>query len=387
MNLVDVSIIAVAMMAISRGVQVGLFRQALSVGGFFVGLFTGSLLAPQLASLSTEPLIRALLTVGVTLGLGLLLSAIGEYTGSHLTDFADRFHLSSFNAVLGAVFEVGTVVISAWLIAAATSNLPFTDVSREINQSKIVQALNQTLPPAPGLIARIGHLINPNGFPKVFISNEPNPSASGPPDVDTQATLAHAGASTVKIEGLGCGGIIAGSGFVAGPDIVATNAHVVAGVKRPVVIDANGRHAATAIWFDPDLDLAVLRTTNLAGPPLPLLRQDEPVGTSAVILGYPGGGPLTANPAVIADRTRALGRDIYDRNISFREIYALDGDVEPGNSGGPVVLTDGSVIGMVFARSVTRSNIGFALTSRDVTADLTQAQNRNQPTGTGSCAQ
>ncbi len=388
MNIVDFIIIMVAIGAVGRGFRVGLFRQFLAAAGFFGGLFAGSLFAPQVAAMVTDGASKAIVTIMITLGLGLAASAIGEYIGGHLHDLADKLHLGSFNAVLGAVFEVGVVLVSAWLLAASVSNLPYYRLGRAIQRSSIIALLNRNLPPAPGVIARLEHIISPNGFPKVFVANEPAPTIVGPlATADVRAALERDAASTVKVEGAGCGGIVVGSGFVAGSGVVVTNAHVVAGVRRPNVIDANGRHAATPIWFDPNLDVAILRVSNLAGAPLPLVGDIQSAGVPGAVLGYPGGGGLVASGSHVLSEMTARGRDIYGSGLTRREIYELQTVVEPGNSGGPAVLTDGRVIGVVFAKSVQDDNIGYALTIRQVAPVIDQAEARNQPVGTGSCAE
>jgi S1-C subfamily serine protease len=190
----------------------------------------------------------------------------------------------------------------------------------------------------------------------------------------------------VKIVGQGCGGLVDGSGFVVGSNLVVTNAHVVAGISRQFVVDSDGTHSATAIWFDPELDLAILRVANLAGQPLQLAGGIVPDKTAAVVLGYPGGGSFTANPASVLDQFTATGRDIYSRGVTDRSIYELAADIEPGNSGGPLVTADGKVIGVIFARSTTYDNVGYALTMDTVIDAISKASARNNAVDTGSCA-
>ena len=190
----------------------------------------------------------------------------------------------------------------------------------------------------------------------------------------------------MKVEGRGCGGISDGSGFVVAPDLVVTNAHVVAGISRPFVIDREGAHRASAVVFDPKLDVAVLRTQGVNDRPLPLVARTVGRGTEAAVLGYPGGGPFQAKPAVVLSESPAVGRDIYGRGLTTRDVYQLRAEVRPGNSGGPLVLPDGSVIGVVFARSSLNADLGFALTSVDVRDRVAEAEARRGTVSTGSCA-
>ena len=164
----------------------------------------------------------------------------------------------------------------------------------------------------------------------------------------------------MKVSGRGCGGIIQGSGFVAGPDLVVTNAHVVAGIASPVVQDANGTHDATPLVFDPATDVAVLRAHDLAGPALALADTSAGRGTVGAVLGYPQDSPLTYSSAAVLAEYSARGRDIYGQSLVTRHVYELQASVRPGNSGGPFALPDGTVAGVVFASSVTNENVGYA---------------------------
>jgi S1-C subfamily serine protease len=168
---------------------------------------------------------------------------------------------------------------------------------------------------------------------------------------------------------------------------VVTNAHVVAGVAKPKVVDKNGTHRTTVIWFDPDLDMAVLRALDLAGKPLPLVNQTADTGTEAAVLGYPGGGAFKADPAAIIDAFTATGRNIYNQETATREIYSMKADVISGNSGGPLINKNGEVIGVVFAHSVAYQHVGYSLTMPQVINELSQAKTNIEPVGTGSCAQ
>jgi S1-C subfamily serine protease len=244
------------------------------------------------------------------------------------------------------------------------------------------------MPDAPTVIAGLGHLVNPNGFPQVFLGPEPRP----PRDInlpslgDLQPAVQKAQDSVVKIAGQGCGGIVEGTGFVAGKGLVVTNAHVVAGIQHPYLQDRNGNHRATIINFDPDLDIAILHTDNLTGKSLTLNPRTFESGTPAAVLGYPEGGPLTARPAAVLTMLLASGRNIYGRGDSVRQVYEVQTEVLPGNSGGPLLAEDGSVIGVIFAESTSYKHIGYALTSPQVLPNLTQASHSMREVSSGRCA-
>jgi S1-C subfamily serine protease len=281
---------------------------------------------------------------------------------------------------------VAFTLLTVWLLAATFARSAGPSLATAIQTSRLLQALDRTLPPAPNVLARVEGTLGLGRIPRVFTGLEPTPAppVTGPNAAAVNAAADAGRAATVKIEGLGCGGLLDGSGFVAGPGLVATNAHVVAGIDAPTVIDARGRHRATVVLFDPNLDFAVLRTSGLAAAPLSLATTDQPRGTIGAALGYPGGGDLTVSPAAILAQRTAVGRNIYDAGLVRRDIYELQAVVRPGNSGGPLVAPDGTVIGVIFATSTSNGNIGYALTATEIIPDLGQARTAD-PVSTGAC--
>ena len=165
------------------------------------------------------------------------------------------------------------------------------------------------------------------------------------------------------------------------PGLVVTNAHVIAGIPAPVVVDRSGPHQTTVVLFDPSYDLAVMRVGGLTEPPLVLDPANAPRGTQSSVLGYPGGGPFTAMAAGVMAEFEAEGRDIYGQGLTVRNVYEIQAVVRPGNSGGPLVLPGGKVIGVVFSRSTTNGDIGYALTSPGVL--VRGAPGRSSPCGRG----
>lgn len=390
MNWFDVVIVIAVAAALLRGVQVGFVRQFCSTCGFFLGLFLGILIEGKVITLVSSPLGKSMVALAIVLGCALAGMAVGEFGGLMLKHkvrnkhYADRAD-SIFGAALGAI----TLLLTVWICAAIFHNVPSDTWQRGLRGSRLLALLNDSLPPAPTLVSRLGHLIDPNGFPQVFIGMEPRLETDQPlPDLGAFASTVEAvRPSIVKIEGEGCGGIVEGSGFVAGNSLVITNAHVVAGVKKPVVVDTQGAHKATPVWFDPDLDLAILRVQGLRGKPLPLKEGTAANNTDVVVLGYPGGGGFDAEPAVILESFTALGRDIYNQGETERVVYSVKANVREGNSGGPLIDKDGSVIGVVFAESSNYNKVGYALTTNRVIQELQASQNKTDAISTGNCAQ
>jgi S1-C subfamily serine protease len=156
-----------------------------------------------------------------------------------------------------------------------------------------------------------------------------------------------------------------GSGFVAGPGLVVTNAHVVAGERDTVVVDALGaRHDAAAVAFDPDRDLAVLAVPSLDAAPLAIAAGE--VDDVGAVYGHPGGGPLRASPARVAERIEAVGTDIYRTSESRRDVYVLAAALEPGDSGAALVDVAGRVIGVAFAIDPGDPGTAYALSDTEL---------------------
>jgi S1-C subfamily serine protease len=387
--LLDALIIIGGLSALYRGRDSGFVRQGCSAIGFFGGLMLGGWLQPHTVNLTQTTNARALLLVTTTLGCALIGLTIGEYVGLNLKRRFMKRQLNHVDNGLGSVLGIVSLLISVWLLAAIATGLPAPEVKAAVRSSTIITELNRLLPPAPTVIGKLGHLIDPNGFPDVFIGNEPIPRGDVrlPALGDLAAAVNADKDSVVRIKGQGCGGVVSGSGFVARDGLVATNAHVVAGINKPFVQDANGSHVSQVVWFDPDLDLAVLRTGNLAGAPLALRTDAISPGTPGAVLGYPGGGAFQAAPAAVLDQLRARGRNIYGEGNTLRNIYEVQADVIPGNSGGPLVDKSGRIIGVIFAESTTYNHVGYALTANQVNNEIKQAANNRQPVSSGRCAE
>lgn len=387
--IVDLIIILLFMSALARGRELGLLRQVLSTVGFFGGLFLGAAVEPHIIGYASSAVSRAVLALGVTLGCAILLLTIGEYVGVILKSKLIRLKFNAVDVALGAVGGGVTMLLTVWLIAPVLITLPFAGLQQAVRGSWVVSHIERTFPSAPNVFADLGHIIYPNGFPQVFTGLEPSlPTDTPLPDLGSlQAAVVKDRDSVVKIEGRGCGGIVEGSGFVAGTNFVVTNAHVVAGVSNPVVLDKNGEHNTTVVWFDPNLDLAVLRVTGLTGQPLAISTAHVSSGTASAVLGYPGGGGFTADPATILSEFTAIGRNIYGQGKTSRDVYGVKANIIPGNSGGPLVTRDGSVIGVVFAQSTTYNQVGYALATPKVVQELHQAESQNYAVSTGQCAE
>ncbi len=389
MNLLDLAIIVALIVAMWHGIGLGLVRQVGSTLGLVSGLFAGAWLETKLIHLAHTPTAKALLALLVIWGVAAAFWSAGEWLGALAKFELHGDIINRLDGALGSIIGGVTLLLAVWLGASVFGNAPLMWLKEQIHTSRIVATLNDDLPAAPNLLGRIGNLIEPNAFPQVFTGLEPSVSTNAPlPDMgELNAAVAADQASVVKIVGNGCGGIVEGSGFVAGNGLVATNAHVVAGVTHPTVLDGNGTHDATVVWFDPNLDFAVLRVGHLKGAPLVIDTKAASNGTAAAVLGYPGDGSFTAGAALVLEQFEAVGRNIYNQGQTTRSVYSIKASVRPGNSGGPLVEKDGDVIGVVFAESTTNNQVGYALAANAVHNELAQASLHTAAVSTGACAE
>ena len=182
-----------------------------------------------------------------------------------------------------------------------------------------------------------------------------------------------------------CSRTLEGSGFVIAPEHVLTNAHVVAGVRNgPVVIAHHRSFHASVVLYDPERDVAVLYVPALGSPALPFAFHAS-AGDSAIVAGYPLNSHFTAVPARIGNEEPANSPDIYQEHIVTRDIYAVRAVVQPGNSGGPLLSTRGSVYGVVFAAATDVADTGYALTAGEVASDVSAGRTATARVSTEAC--
>lgn len=387
--MIDILIIVIAVISIFRGYRIGFIRQFLSTVGFFGGLLLGAYLEKYTVIYGHTTISRSLIGLATTLGLAIIAVTILEFFANKLKTALTKIHLNFLDNELGSLISLVSVIIGIWLGASLINSIQVPSIQIAINQSKIISYLNHILPPAPTIIADLSHIIDPNGFPQVFLNGEPAINQNVPlPSLGTlQPAVLSDEKSVVKIIGQGCGGIVEGTGFIVAPNLIMTNAHVVAGIAHPYITNLSGQtYQAHPIWFDPNLDLSILKVNNLPGTALTLSTKNYASGTPGAVLGYPGGGSFTVVPAAIISQISARGQNIYGNGNITRSIYEINANVIPGNSGGPLISKSGKVIGIVFAESTTYAHTGYALVTAAAINELTQAETNNQLVGTGSCA-
>ncbi len=325
------------------GLSKGLVRGALSLAGFALGAYVGARLAPTVLA-EGSPYAPLLALGGAILG-GTLLSSLAEILGVTLRSTLGVIPgLRALDSVAGLLLGAAAGLVLSWAVGAVLLYLPGqSELRRSVQDSAILSRINDSFPPERLLetlerVDPLGVLVGPPATvppPKEAIARDPD--------------VAAAGGSVVRISGIACGLGIEGSGWIARPGIVVTNAHVVAGIDRPQVDRQDGRAlAATVVAFDPKNDLAVLLVKGIDGRPLPVAEPES--GVPVAILGYPENGPLTRTPARLGATGEFLSRDAYGRGPVRRSVTAVRGTVRPGNSGGPAVDARGRVRTTIFAR-------------------------------------
>ncbi len=392
MNVVDLIVVALALLAMIRGWRRGILGQLFEFGGGFLGLLAGFALGPRIAESFSDDAgmttaLISMLVVFVFLSIG---QTLGYLIGHRFGGFAKQARLGGVDSGLGAAFGVVITILTFWLVGTTVVRAAPRPVARTVRNSTILQLASKTFPDPPDVLAYFGHYLDTSGFPQVFAGL---PRLTEPVDLPSNAearkAIAAGKGSTVRVVLDACGGVQQGSGWISGPKTVVTNAHVVAGGDSVTVQELNGgNHSGEVVHFDPRKDLAVVRVeTDLTGPPLKLEAAGLERGTAGATLGYPGKeeGRFTAHGAAVQGRYEARGRDIYGQDIVVREIYELRSPVRQGDSGGPFVLPSGEVAGVVFAASTTDDETGYALTGTEVVNDLTQARSATAPAPTGNC--
>ena len=377
MTAIDIVIIVFAacfgLIGFARGFLIG----ALSLVGFAGGAYLGTRFGPNLLEDgNASPFAPLFGLLGALVG-GVILSAGAEGIAGAMRSGIRSPVFGVFDGLLGSVLAIVLALGLAWLVSVIVLQTPGVREYRgTIQRSVILQELNDVLPSDRVLkaLARFDPFPTIRG-PAVEVE-PPRGSVARDPDVE------RAGRSIVRVLGNACGLGVAGSGWVAASGIVVTNAHVIAG-SDSTSVEPNGsddRLEATAIAFDSRNDVAVLRVPSLDRPALRFSREVKPTEPGAV-LGYPLNGPYRIVPARIAETRSVLANDAYGRRLVRREVTAFRADVQPGNSGGPIVDVAGRVSGTVFSKLVGSSG-GYAVPNRVVREALAGANDR---VDTGPC--
>lgn len=385
-----VLVFAMVVFAIS-GYRQGMLVGLLSFLGFLGGGALGAYIAPHIATVTSGERAQALVAVAVVFAV----ASIGQLLTTVLgTALRNRLHWRParlVDSIAGAAVSVVSVLLVAWLVGTAVArSSSFAGLSKQVRHSVVLQQVDKVMPDvARNSFAAFRRLLDQNNFPQVFGGlAQPESAPVPPPDpaVLNSEGLKAARSRVLKVRGDAvCNKRLEGTAFVYAKERVMTNAHVVAGVRKPKVYFEDGRSlAAKVVVYDPRRDVAVLYVPGLTLAPLSF-DGDADRGASAVVAGYPGDGPFTAVAARVRGTERARGFDIYQRSQVTREIYALRAKVRPGNSGGPLLTPNGDVYGVVFAAAVDDPDTGYALTAKEVRSDAQAGASATTAVSSGGC--
>lgn len=393
MDVLDVILLILCGLFGVSGYRQGFIVGVLSFTGLIGGALLGATYAPALHrafGFSGDDTLFGLVTFVVLAGLG---QVLGTFLGALLRRRLTWRRARVLDSAGGAVVGVISVLLVSWLVGTAATTTSITTVNREVDGSTVLKIVDSLMPSGLRTVApAFRRLLNASGFPQVFSSLGPEPVVPvSPPDsrLARSAVVRRAQPSVVKVTGVAatCSRSLEGSGFVISPQHVMTNAHVVAGVRNPVVrLADNSVYAAHVVLFDPNRDIAVLDAPGLPAPSLRFATDRLAArGDSAVVLGYPENGPFTARAARIRDVQQAQGPNIYqDRQVN-RQIYSIYAVVQPGNSGGPLLSPAGLVDGVIFAASTDSHATGYALTAAEVGPDAQRGRTATAPVSTDGC--
>ena len=387
MGWLDLFIALLVVLAALNGLRLGAMVQVLSFVGFFGGLVLGIGLAYIVAKPLGAGITRTILVLALVLGMAVVCSIAGSVLGSWASSALKRWHLGSFDTGVGAAIGAVSILLSTWLIAGFLVQTQVTWVNQAIDRSAVIRVIDRALPPVPSAVAQVQSLLSSQGFPSVFAAIAPPLAPVTPvPSTPEALAIAHSTlASVYKILSTGCGGQVEGSSFVVAPGVLVTNAHVVAGIKSPMVVVGGISYNANVVLFDPSLDLAVLKTQAPLGRALSVTSATVSSGTPSAVVGFPENGDLHVAPSSVSASFEAIGRDIYGGSLVTRAVYELNGPVLPGTSGGPLIWQGGTVLGVVFSRSTVNAQVGYALAGSGITQDIARGEAATSNVSTQSC--
>jgi S1-C subfamily serine protease len=381
LNVLDLFIGIFIVVSVLRGTRTGFLAGVFSLVGVVVGASVGSRIAPYLLPDGGNPIYGAGITLGSILAFSVLGEVIARSMGGSIRNRLSSPASATLDGMGGALLGFALALVLVWAVGVFALQSPTLASLQPVAQdSRILQTLKDRMP--SGLLTQAVADLQP--LPKI---RGPEPEVAAPEgnivnDPDVQA----ASQRTLRVTGTACGYGVEGSAWVAGRNLVVTNAHVVAGETATwVQIRGSGQQLpAEVVAFDDRNDIAVMRVEGLGLAPLPIAtaRPGEP----AAVIGFPQNGPLDIEPARTGTTERVRSTDAYDNGPVERVVTGFRVFVRPGNSGGPAINADGQVISTIFASRTNSNNSGYGVPSRIVERHLRAAASRTTPVSTGGCA-
>ncbi len=379
--MLDLFIVLFVVFLVWRGSRTGFLAGALSLVGVVLGAALGSRVVPVLLEGDGDLIFGSVITLASIVAFAVLGDILARAASGFLQEKIEGATSEALDRAGGALLGVALSLTLVWVAATFALGTPLlSSLHPTMQESTVLGALNRAMPSTllTQAVSRLDPIPSFRG-PKADVA-DPNQEIAGDPEV-----LA-ATSRVVRVTGVACGYGIEGSGWVAAPDLVVTNAHVVAGeTSTQIQPEGNGLPLpARVIAFDEKNDIAVLRVDNLRLAPLRLAepRASEPVA----LLGFPENGPFDIRAGRVGETTRVISNDAYNRGPVERTVTSFKGFVRPGNSGGPAVNEDGEVVATVFASRADSDDAGYGIPSSLVRQLVDLAQERRNPVSTKECA-
>jgi len=392
-SLFDLVLVGLIVCLAVGGYRLGFVARVLSWVGLAIGIAAAAWAAPKVlqslpgligADGALDANSRLIVVAGAFVLIASLGGALGATAGARVRRSIPRGAARQVDRVAGSVAGAVGALILVWLFLPALSDVPGV-VSRQARNSAIARAIDGAVPRPPQSLLALRQAVRDADFPQVFDDLRPSPrtGAPPPPDVLNPSVQARVIASTVRVSGVACGRQMQGSGFSPAPDVIVTNAHVVAGERSTQVHRPDGeRLQARVVVFDPERDLAVLSVPGLDQAPLPVTEAE--VGDTGAVFGHPKGQEeVDVQPARVDDRRTATGRDIYNASVTRRNVLFLAARLAPGDSGAALVNESGEVMGVAFAIAPDEPATAYAVSDQELRAVL--AQPRAGAVSTGDC--
>jgi S1-C subfamily serine protease len=390
MNFLDWCLIVLTLAYALSGYWQGFIAGACATAGLLLGGLAGIWLAPVLLGDAAPSLWVSLGALFVVLVMASVGQAILQYVGTRLRARLTWQPIRALDAIGGAALSVVAVLLVAWMLGVAISGSRIPGISPQVRDSRILVGVNKVMPMgAQQALRSFDSVVGSSFFPRYLEPFAPERIVKVAPaerrvlrDPDIRA----AAKSVFKIRSNNrCGSGVEGTGFLYAPEKLMTNAHVVAGVTEPMVQVGNDSVKGTVVYYNPDIDVAVIDVPSLDGPAIRFDLSGKE-GQQGAVLGFPQDGPFDAQPVRIRSDQRLRSPDIYGNGTVTRHVFSMRGLVRPGNSGGPVVSSDGRVLGVVFAASVSDRDTGYALTADQVRRPAAVGLDSEEKVSSGNCA-
>ncbi|MGB3634322.1 MAG: MarP family serine protease [Rubrobacteraceae bacterium] len=380
MSILDLFILLFVVLVVARGARTGFLAGAFSLAGVVVGVSVGSRLAPFLVPDNESLVFRAGVTLVSILAFAVLGDVLARAIGRSIRSRLRGSASASLDGFGGAALGLALSLTLVWVVGLFVIQAPpLAGLHPTLRESRILQALNERMPSQ--FFTEAVSKLDPLPQIRAPQTNVEDPDASIVQDPE----VVEAASRTVRVTGIACGYGVEGSGWVAAPDLVVTNAHVVAGetVTRVQAGGSGPSKRAQVVFFDERNDISILRVDGL-NLPSTAMADPEP-GQPVAVLGFPENGPLDIRPGRTGETRRVISTDAYNSGPVERTVTSFRVYVRPGNSGGPVVNGDGEVVSTIFASQADSSNSGYGVPSQLIEQRLDRAAQRANPVSTGEC--